>query len=105
MIPGFTVINNQNLHILLDKVNFSSVLKEALIKKTVGEYTTAKADIPTDAEVLNEVKKSVKKDSHMESLINRYTTATDPKVKANAKSLIAIAMKSTSKPVGRFASD
>lgn len=33
MIPGFTVINNQNLHSLLDKVNFSSVLKEALIKK------------------------------------------------------------------------
>lgn len=64
--------------------NESIANKEALIKKTVGEYTTAKADIPTDAEVLNEVKKSVKKDSHMESLINRYTTATDPKVKANA---------------------
>lgn len=64
--------------------NESIASKEALIKKTAGEYATAKADIPTDAEVLKEVKKSVKKDSHMESLLNKYATATDPKVKANA---------------------
>ncbi len=64
--------------------NESIASKEALIKKTAGEYATAKADIPTDAEVLKEVKKSVKKDSHMESLLNKYATATDPKVKASA---------------------
>ena len=64
--------------------NESVANKEALLKKTAGEYATAKAAIPTDAEVLNEVKKSVKKGSEMERLLNTYTTTTNPNVRANA---------------------
>lgn len=64
--------------------NESIANREALIKKTATEYTTAKAGIPTDAEIIKEAKKSVKKGTHMESLLNTYATATDPKVKARA---------------------
>ena len=64
--------------------NESIANREALIKKTTAEYATAKADIPTDAEIIKEAKKSVKKGTHMESLLNTYATATDPKVKDRA---------------------
>ena len=54
--------------------NASIDAKKAFLQKKTADYNKALADIPTDTEVFNEVKKSATKGSHAESLINRYNS-------------------------------
>ena len=46
--------------------------KEAFLKKKTTEYNKALADIPSEKDVLSEVRKNAKKDSPIEALVQRY---------------------------------
>ncbi len=54
--------------------NASIDAKKAFLQKKTADYNKALADIPTDTDVYNEVKKSATKGSHAESLVNRYNS-------------------------------
>ena len=64
--------------------NESIANKQAFLQKKAAAYNKALSDIPSDTDVLSEVKKNAAKGSHAEGLVNKYNT-----VQAEIKTLEA----------------